>query len=119
MPADTTPTLQRSVGSLRGTLRLDGDRLVLDCRYAPHAVDVVPSADIAEALQAAIGTKVTLTGVKFVRPDQYFPDRIEATAIDEIPVSSDRVRLSDLRGTWPNATGGLTAEEFVRKLRDE
>jgi hypothetical protein len=31
----------------------------------------------------------------------------------------DFPKLSDLRGIEPNLTGGLSPEEFVRKMRDE
>ena len=119
MPTDTTSALQRSHGQLRGKLRRAGDHLVLDCRLSPHAIEVVPSAEIAEDMEAAVGSKVTLVGMKFHRPDRHFPERIEATAIELIPVRSDAPNLRELRGTWPNATGKLTAEEFVRRLRDE
>jgi hypothetical protein len=65
-----------------------------------------------------LGQFVRVEGLKFFRPNSPFPFRVSVK--DLIPIQIDAAApLASLKGVAPNATGALSAVEFVRKMRDE
>ena len=120
MMPNTSPALVRSHGSVTGRLVVDADTGTVSIVHPlrKEAVEVAASPDPAETLRSCSGRRVTLTGLSYSRRGEVIPDRIEAESLRIFP-DGPRPKLSELRGSWPKATGDLTSEEFVRRLRDE
>jgi hypothetical protein len=72
----------------------------------------------AEQIINALGHFVRVKGLKFFRQASPYPFRIKVKEFEVIS-NAGRVPLMSLRGIAPDATGGLSAVEFVRKTRDE
>lgn len=65
-----------------------------------------------------IGRFIRVEGVKFFRPHSPYAFRIAAKEL--IPLEEESaISLHSIRGIAPDATGSITATDFVRKLRDE
>jgi hypothetical protein len=62
---------------------------------------------------------VSVTGKITYRNKEKFPHKIDVEDIVTYPPENELPHFSDLRGAAPNATGKLSSEKFVRKLRDE
>jgi hypothetical protein len=67
---------------------------------------------------SAIDKYVTVFGTIKYRYKSMYPYQIDVAFIEINPTSDELPKLSDLKGIAPNITGGLTSEEFVRRLRD-
>ena len=67
----------------------------------------------------AIRRHVTIQGTLHYHPGRAFPSRVDVVSLSINPADDDLPTLHDLRrlGKWD--TGGLSAVEFVRALRDE
>ncbi len=81
----------------------------VDCDFPENLLEVV---------QGALGRYVSVWGECFYKPDAPFPYRMEVREMEVLPPSEELPSLSDLRGIAPDATGSLSAAEFVRKSRD-
>lgn len=68
---------------------------------------------------SAVGTEVSVSGLLTYRLGEYFPHTIDVESIDIFPVESDLPTMDDLRGLAREATGDLSSEEFVGRLRDD
>jgi hypothetical protein len=62
---------------------------------------------------------VSVTGLITYRNKENFPHKIDVEDIIVYRPESELPHFYDLRGAAPNATNGLSSEDFVRKLRDE
>jgi hypothetical protein len=67
---------------------------------------------------ASVGKRVLVQGIAHYRKDARFPHEISVTGISTFPQDEDLPRLSDLRGIAPDATDGMSPEDFVRGFRD-
>ena len=67
---------------------------------------------------SAVGRRVEVSGTLRYRARGEFPHQIAVTQIEVFPPVSELPDWDDLRGRAPDATGGLSTEEFVRELRD-
>jgi len=72
----------------------------------------------SEQLREALGRHVRVVGLKYFRPFSPFPFRISVKEFEVID-NDEAVSLHQLGGVAPNATGEMTAVEFVRKIRNE
>jgi len=72
----------------------------------------------SEQIREALGHLVHVEGAKFFRPPGPFPIRIAVKEF-EILDGEEAVSLSSLRGIAPNATEGVSAVEFIRRIRNE
>lgn len=70
-------------------------------------------------VRTALKRHVTVVGKLFYRGDSPYPDKVQVTGIDIHPDDSSLPTLTELRGSAPNTTGGKSAVDFVRALRDE
>lgn len=77
------------------------------------------SQDMLEKVHLAFGRYVSVSGECRYRPHEPFPHTVRVQELEVLPRTEDLPMLSDLQGIAPNATGGLSPEDFVRKLRDE
>lgn len=72
-----------------------------------------------EMVRAGIKRNVTVSGTLFHLPDKPFPDRVHVTTLELHPPDGELPNLRDLRGLFPDCTGGMSSVDFVRSLRDE
>jgi len=68
--------------------------------------------------KAAIGFQVAVVGLLKYQARSNYPNEINVEEIEVYPDETELPTMTDLRGLAPNATGELSSEEFVRKLRD-
>jgi hypothetical protein len=69
-------------------------------------------------VKLALDTYVTVHGrLRYKQWDEY-PHTIDAKDIDIHETQGDLPSLNDLRGVAPDATGPISADEFVRAIRD-
>lgn len=81
----------------------------LICRFPAEKRDkIVSGAD----------KQVAVIGTLHYREGSHFPHEIDITDIEILPPDSELPSLSEMRGAAPDATGDLTSEQFVRRLRD-
>jgi hypothetical protein len=75
--------------------------------------------DLRPKVKAALDQRVNVTGVLHYRKHDNYPFEVEVANIDVLPDDSTLPTFQSLRGIAPNITEGLTAAEYIRKLRDE
>jgi hypothetical protein len=81
----------------------------LTCRFsAEKRAKIVASAD----------KQVAVSGMLHYIEGSHFPHAIDVLDIEVLPPDSELPKLSEMRGIAPDATGDLTSEQFVRRLRD-
>ncbi len=81
----------------------------LTCEFRPH---------LRGEVKSALDHYVTISGRLRYKQMDKFPYAIDAKDIDVHEENSDLPTLNDLRGISPDSTEGLSAEEFVRSIRD-
>jgi hypothetical protein len=74
---------------------------------------------LAEEAKSAVGFYVEVSGVLRFRHNANFPHEIDVQEIEVYPPSRELPDFYDLRGIAPHATGSLSSEDFVAKLRNE
>jgi hypothetical protein len=74
---------------------------------------------LLDDVRRAIKRNVTVTGTQFYRHGSALPYRIHAIAIDTHPDDSELPSLHDVRALGKWDTGGLTAIQFLRAIRNE
>lgn len=67
---------------------------------------------------AAVGRRVEVAGILQYRAGADFPHQVAVSEIDIYERIEELPDWDDIRGLAPDATGGLSSEEFVRELRD-
>jgi hypothetical protein len=87
--------------------QVDAQRI--SCSFPKELVDIVLSA---------IRKRVTIFGLQSFRPDSAIPYQVRIESIEVLPPDEELPTLDDVRelGTWD--TGGKSAVDFVRSLRD-
>jgi hypothetical protein len=75
-------------------------------------------ASVGHANRLCTDLRSRVMGTLHYRQGQYFPQSIDVSDIQLLPSDNELPALSTLRGIAPNATDGMTSEDFVRKLRD-
>lgn len=84
----------------------------------PKKVDCHFKKDNLQKAISGIGRYVEVRGELRYKQRDKFPYAVNATEIEVFPEEQDLPSILDLRGIAPKATGDLTSEEFVRRLRD-
>jgi hypothetical protein len=79
------------------------------CDFLPGTKDLV---------REAVGHYVRVEGYKYFRSQNPYPTRILVREF-EVLDKEEPVPLARLRGTAPDATGNVSAVDFVRAIRDE
>jgi hypothetical protein len=80
------------------------------CRFPRH---------LREKVILGLAKYVTVFGELRLKQWADFPHAIVADDIDIHPDPSELPRLSDLHGMAPNATGGLSSEDFIESVREK
>lgn len=85
----------------------------------PKKVRCIFRKDLLPKVRLALDNYITVSGrMRYSAWDKY-PHTIEAKDIDEIHEPNEKLpSLRDLRGIAPHATESMSAEEFVRSIRD-
>lgn len=111
-----------SYGDISGRLEAVNLHNMLKCviypPVGPRKVACTFKPDMRAKVKQALDTYVTISGrLKYKQVDRY-PYAIDGKEIDIHEAASDLPSLDDLRGISPNSTEGMSAEEFVRSIRD-
>lgn len=85
----------------------------------PKKVSCTFEPQLKEKVLASIGKYVTVFGTLRYKSWAPFAHQLDARELEALPDTADLPTLADLRGIAPEATGELSAEDFVSKVRDE
>lgn len=77
-----------------------------------------PTELLKEAI-GAIGKRINVEGETKCRKEAPFPYAVKVQKLQVYPEESELPSLLDLRGMAPDATGSLSSEEFIAKIRHE
>jgi len=110
-------------GSFIGRLEainLHGDRrFTIYPALGPKSLQCRFSKSLTKAAIGGVDQRVEVSGRLKYRPHESFPHEIVVREIRVLPDETDLPSWDDMRGLNPDATGGQTSEDFVRRLRDE
>jgi hypothetical protein len=111
-------------GSMYGTLEWlnihrNINRFHIYPTVGPDKLDCEFENNIKPDVIAAIDKYVQVSGQLRYKHLEKFPYAMDVSHIEVLPPENELPRLYDLRGIEPNATGDLSAADFVRTLRDE
>lgn len=121
---DALPDIRREFGTVKGVVkRYSGVGKQPYFKIVPpiggiEIKCVFPQSMLAEAA-AAVERNATVEGELKTYEDDLWPHEVRVRSIDVHEHDSDLPSLRDLAGSSPDATGELSAAEFVRGLRDE
>ncbi len=110
-------------GSIEGTLEMINiHKKVNKFRIYPIVGPKKVNCHFPESLYndviKAIGHYINVKGKLEYKERDDFPYTVNVDSIEIYPDENELPTIFDLRGIAPNATGSLSSEEFVRKLRD-
>ncbi|HVC98955.1 MAG TPA: hypothetical protein VND64_35145 [Pirellulales bacterium] len=75
--------------------------------------------EMLDQVRLAIKHNVTVNGLMHYYADSPFPKVVRVVSMEIHPNDDDLPTLEELRGMAPGCTGGLTAVEFTRAVRDD
>ena len=111
-----------SFGDISGRLESVNLHNVLRCvifpTVGPAKVSCEFKPDLRAKVKAALDNYVTISGRLRYKQIDKFPYAIDAKHIDIHEPIGDLPKMNDLRGISLNSTEGMSAEEFVRSIRD-
>ncbi len=114
---------QFSVGSITGRLEKlnvhNTSRFEIYPTVGPHKLICTFDDSQLDVVRRAIKRYVTVTGRLRYKQWANFPHAIDTKHIDIHEMDDELPTLEDMRGIAPRATGDLSSEEFVRRMRDE
>lgn len=119
------PCIKKSVGIIRGTVRKYSSinknqkylRLVLPANG--REVKCIFKEELLSQAAAAVEKNVTIEGNLSYYGDTFWPFEVKVKSIIVHEDDSELPKLSDLYGAAPDATGDLSADDYIRKIRDE
>lgn len=112
-------------GAIRGMMQYINTHDEADpvfCIYpdiGPKKVTCHFSADLFPKARSGIGQFVEVRGVLKYKAAAAFPHEIAVQEVDVLPSEDELPEFAALRGAFPDLTHGLTAEEYVRQIRDD
>lgn len=108
--------------SITGTLEMVDIHIRNKIRIYPiigaKKIDGYFPDDLLETAKAGVNRYVNVEGKFKYKRGQPFPYEVYVTYIEIYPEEDELPTLFDLQGIAPNATGGVSSEEFVRRIRD-
>ena len=111
-----------SFGSISGRLERvnfhNALRFVVFPAVGPERIACEFRPDLRKRVKEALDNYVTVTGRFRYKKMDKFPYAIDAKDIDIHEPDDELPTLHSLRGLAPNSTEGMSAEEFVRSIRD-
>lgn len=75
--------------------------------------------ELRPKVKEAIGNYVTVVGTLKYKVWSPFPHEVIAKEIRVHPPDSELPTLSEMRGAFPNLTGGMRSVDFIDRIRDE
>jgi len=111
-------------GSMCGTLEWLNIHRNINCFHiyptvGPDRIDCYFGSDLKPQVISAVDKYVEVSGTLRYKHLEKFAYAMNVSRIEPLPPESELPTLFDLRGIAPNATGDLSAADFVRTLRDE
>ena len=111
-------------GSMYGTLEWlnihrNINRFHIYPTVGPDKIDCYFDGDLKPKVIAAIDKYVQVSGRLRYKHLEKFPYAMDVADIEALPPENELPTLYDLRGIAPEATGDLSAADFIRTLRDE
>ena len=82
----------------------------VDCYFSPSQLDYAVTG---------IGKNVNVEGRLKYKSKERYPRSIEVKNLEVYPNEDELPSIFELEGIAPNATGGLSSEDFVRRIRNE
>src|SRR5262249_3794293 len=95
------------------------NRFTLYPVIGPKRVSGMFPQQLRPRIKEAIGTFVTVSGRLYYKTWAVFPHSVFAESVDIPPPEDKLPRLSEMRGAFPNLTGGMSSVEFVERIRNE
>jgi hypothetical protein len=86
-----------------------GDGTSIACEFADSALG---------AVKAALKKRVRIAGLLTRRLNSNRPVRVRILELEELPPNSDLPLFSSLVGLSPEATGGMSSEDYLARLRE-
>ena len=83
---------------------------IIYCHFPP---------DLKDKATASMGKRVEIVGIFKYRKGAPYPYKAEVKDIIPFPPDSELPSFYDLLGSNPNITGGLSSEEYLRKIRHD
>ena len=74
--------------------------------------------DLLEIAKVGVNRYVNVEGKFKYKRGQPFPYEVDVTHIEIYPEENELPTLFDLQGIAPDATGDVSSEDFVRRIRD-
>lgn len=110
-------------GAIRGMLEAiniheGANRFWIYPDIGPSRVSCHFVRELEETALGAVGRFVEVRGVFYRKLVARFPHRAEVKVMEVYPPEEELPTLEELRGAVPGVTGDLSAEEFVRRIRD-
>lgn len=110
-------------GFVRGMLEfinIHSDKPIF-CIYpdiGPEKVTCYFGPDLLPEARIGIGRFVEVRGVLKYKVIADYPHEIKAQHLEILPADEDLPQFIELRGAFPDLTGGQTTEEYIRQFRD-
>ena len=119
------PSIKKSIGSIKGVVRKYSSinknqkyfRLILPANG--KEVKCIFREELLSQAAAAVEKNVTIEGDLLYYGDTFWPFEVKVKNIIVHGDDSELPKLSELYGVAPNATGDLSADDYIRKMRDE
>lgn len=119
------PNIRKSVGSIRGVVRKYSSinknqkylRLILPVNN--KEVKCIFKEELLTLAAAAVEKNVTIEGNLSYYGDTFWPFEVKVKSIIVHSDDSELPKLSELYGLAPKATGDLSTDDYIRKIRDE
>lgn len=118
---DEVTSYEGSVSGLMERINVHNDKneFVVYPPIANRQIPCVFHDEMLPDVRKSLKRNVTVFGTVFYRPGATLPNRVHARSIEIHPRDEELPDLHALRDLGPWDTGGLTAVEFLRALRDE
>ncbi len=84
----------------------------------PTRIQCKFNVDLFEQAKSALGKRVEVQGIFKYKIRAPYPHEAEIDTLDPLPSDEDLPSFKDLMGIDPEITGGLSSEDYIRKIRD-
>lgn len=114
---------QKERGSVMGRLEalnvhMHNNTFTLYPTVGPSKVTCKFRSDLRQRVLDYAGHYVRADGWVIYKSQGKFPHAMDVTGLKDFP-SDVATKFSELRGLAPDATGGVSSEEFIRRIRDD
>jgi hypothetical protein len=85
----------------------------------PSKIQCIFPDELFETAKMSLGKRVEISGLFKYKMNAPYPHAAEVDDVLALPPDDELPNFKDLLGIDPDMTGGLSSEDFVRKIRDE